>query len=363
MAEILIIDDNQNFRFGLATNLRSHGFDVSIASNGQEGQQLVKEIRPELILCDVRMPSQDGLAFKKALNEDPSTANIPFIFLSALSSQHAKIDGLSLDADDYIAKPFDLLELIARIETVLRREAREKIRSKHAVMHLLEKLKSSLPMQTSHQFRTQLGIILLSLTMIQKDQTKSKKYINLAFSSTYKIKMMTETLIWLNEFDIGRSETYQQQIHLDTDFMLPSNEIVGTWEEKNLQINFQIDEGAVVIAPPRSFTLAISHLLDNACKFSPQGGRIDVHLESTGIGNCIITIHDQGAGIPQQLRDIVFDRFYQVQNDDSISQNHGLGLGLYLARAFARTRGGDVRILESSAGCKVEMKLGNSNRY
>ena len=362
MADILLIDDNPYFQLGLASNLRREGFEVAIAPNGMEGLKLAREIHPELILCDVKMPGMDGLQVKKALNNEIATADIPFIFISAFSAPENKNKGLLAGADDYISKPFNMVELMARIRNVLRREARAELRSKIEVQQLLENLMTSLPVHTSHQFRTHLGILLLSLEIIKKSPSGSEKYLEYAQMSAYRLKILVDTLIWLNEYDLGHYETFSSQLNMELALILPMKEIHDLWKEKNLQLDLQVDKGVTAIAPARSFTLAACHLLDNACKFSPQGGVIKVHLRKHGLNGLVLTIQDQGNGIPMPLRKVVFDRYYQVENEDELSQNHGMGLGLFLARAFARTCNGDVCMLDSASGCSVQMYL-NENAH
>ncbi len=357
MTKLLLIDDSQYFLHGLAVSLRRAGYEVAVASNGEDGIKLARESRPELILCDVKMPAPNGMAVKRALNEDKGTASIPFIFLSALSTPTNTCQGLHAGADDYIAKPFDLDVLITRIQTALRRETQMEIRSKMEVQHLLENLESSLPIHTSHQFRTQFSILLLSLDMIRRKTDNTEKYLEYAVTSATRAKIMMDTLIWINEFDLGRFPTFGQQIDLETNFFLPVKQLFQIWEEKGLTLDLQVDDGIVVIAPKHSFLMAVCHLIDNACKFSPQNGVIQVHLESNIFGGCILTIQDQGPGIPTSMREMVFERFYQISNEMELPENQGMGLGLYLVRSFARSRGGDVRFLDTFTGCCVEMTL------
>lgn len=357
MTDILLIDDNLNFQKGLAVNLRRAGFHVAAASNGAEGVKLARELLPELILCDMRMPGLDGMGVKRALSEDPQTAEIPFIFLSALSSPQNKSSGLRAGADDYISKPFDFEELIARIHSVLRREIRAETHSQAKVQYLLKKLNTSLPLHTSHQFRTHLGVLLLSLDMIRKNPVEVDRYLDCAIGSAFRARMLVETLIWLNEYDLGRFETFGQQLNLEVSLLIPLEETHEMWKEKHVRLDLQIDPGLVVTAPAHSFTLAVCHLVDNALKFSPMGGTVRVVLESDHLGRCRFTVEDQGPGIPAPLRELVFDRFYQIPDEIVLPQNRGIGLGLYLARSFARTRGGEVRIIESNTGCRVQMQI------
>ncbi len=357
MSEILVIDDNRNLRMGLAANLRRAGFDVEIASNGKEGVMLAREIHPELILCDIRMPGMDGLEVKKALNSEEATADIPFIFLSAISAPLFKSAGLRAGADDYIAKPFEMDELIARIQAILRREARIEFRLKYDVEQLLQNLGTSLPIHTNHIFRTYLGILMLSLESVKNNLPDSNPNLDVASNCVYQLRKTVNDLIWLNELDLGRSETIGQRLDPDLSFVLPIHELMEIWKEKKLQLDVHIDDDIVFFVPEHSFAQSVCHLVDNACKFSPVGSKVDVRLERSGPHGCKVTVQDQGLGIPTDQRELVFDRFYQIQNEESLPQNHGLGLGLYLARSFARSRGGDVCMLDSTLGCRVEMIL------
>ena len=361
MTSILLIDDNRNFQLGLAANLRREGFEVMTASNGEDGIKLASEALPALILCDLKMPVPDGMAVKRQLEAEPVTADIPFIFLTALDSLDNKINGLSAGAEDYITKPVDLNELVARIHAVLRRKEKADLKAKQEVLELLENLKNTLPLHTSHLFRTYVGILLLSLEMIKKQVPNQEQSLRIAYESTFRIKKLINDLIWLNELDLGRLSTYAEQVNLDLSFKLPVCELVETWKSKDLQMEMTVEPGVLVIAPLQHFTQSILHLVDNACKFSPTGGLIKIHLASNGLGGCVLTVEDQGPGIPIPLREVVFKRFYQVPNEDNLPQNHGLGLGLYLAKSFAESQGGDVQIMDSLAGCKVQMRLGKNS--
>ncbi|HTX80236.1 MAG TPA: response regulator, partial [Longilinea sp.] len=118
---MLIIDDEENLLFGLKAVMTREGYQVFTASNGSEGLELVGQVKPQIIICDVMMPPPGGFELRKILSQDPTTADIPFIFLTARTSQNDKLSGLEMGADDYITKPFDVQELLARVRAVLRR--------------------------------------------------------------------------------------------------------------------------------------------------------------------------------------------------------------------------------------------------
>ncbi len=361
MADLLVIDDNPNFRLGLAANLRKAGFSVAVAAGGVDGIKLANEIHPGLIICDLKMPSPDGLEIKRILNEGKETADIPFVFLSALSTPAIKSTGLSIGAEDYITKPVDIVELIARIQSILRRKERADLLMHEEARQLLDNLSTSLPIHTSHHFRTYLGVLLMSLEMIAKNQSPSGQYLDYARNSAYRMKIWMETLIWMNEYDLGRYPTSGETVDLEYSFLIPLREVFEIWHEKNLKIDLHIDDDVMIFTPARVFTQVVCHLVDNACKFSQEGGVVQVCLKQHDTDGCSLTITDQGAGIPLDKRETVFERFSQMPYDQGLPENHGMGLGLFMARSFARTQNGDVNILDSTNGCTVQMTLKNKS--
>jgi diguanylate cyclase (GGDEF)-like protein len=125
MAEsVLVVDDDPDVARFVEVNLRSAGYNVSVASNGEEALEKAAEIRPDLVLLDVMMPKLDGFEVAQRLRRDSRTSSSSIIMLTAKALSSDKVLGLSSGADDYIIKPFDPVELLARVKGTLRR-ARE----------------------------------------------------------------------------------------------------------------------------------------------------------------------------------------------------------------------------------------------
>ena len=118
---ILVVDDDPDILQFVRLNLELDGFEVDLAGGGKQALELAAMSPPDLMLLDIMMPEIDGLTVLRRLRNDPSTSSIPVIVLTARSLAEDRVKGLDLGADDYITKPFDLEELIARVRTVLRR--------------------------------------------------------------------------------------------------------------------------------------------------------------------------------------------------------------------------------------------------
>jgi DNA-binding response OmpR family regulator len=115
---ILIIEDDRALREGLAMNLRLQGYEILTAADGEEGMKMAFDSRPDLIVLDIMMPCWTGLDILEELRKRGE--EVPVLILSARDGTPDKVEGLNLGADDYMTKPFDLPELIARIEARLR---------------------------------------------------------------------------------------------------------------------------------------------------------------------------------------------------------------------------------------------------
>lgn len=118
---VLLVEDEPAQREVLAYNLEAEGFDVQRATNGEEALMLVSESPPDLILLDWMMPHVSGLEVCRRLKMRPETRSIPIIMLSARSEEVDKVRGLETGADDYVIKPYSVVELMARLRAQLRR--------------------------------------------------------------------------------------------------------------------------------------------------------------------------------------------------------------------------------------------------
>ncbi|MCP4349841.1 MAG: response regulator [Desulfobacterales bacterium] len=123
---ILIVDDEKAQHMILGDYLKLSGYKVAHAYDGAEGLKMLEELKPNLVILDVQMPGMDGFQTLQEIKKKAAHRNVAVLFLTALERQHLKIKGLELGADDYITKPFDRAELLARINAVLRRSDRSR---------------------------------------------------------------------------------------------------------------------------------------------------------------------------------------------------------------------------------------------
>ena len=122
MSHILIVEDNEDLARGLANNLEIEGFTTEIAPNGMLGLKLARESQPDLVILDLMLPELDGYRVLSSLRDEGDA--VPVLILTARTTEHDKVRGFREGCDDYVTKPFGLLELIGRVQALLRRSAK-----------------------------------------------------------------------------------------------------------------------------------------------------------------------------------------------------------------------------------------------
>jgi len=357
---LLVIDDDLPMLLGLRALLERDGYKVVTCDNSLACLKMAEELQPDLIVCDVMMPLMDGFKVREALAASPLTSAIPFLFLSARASQTDKLRGLEGGADDYITKPFDTRELVARINAVFRRQDHSHQEAMHEMNRQVERIQSEISHNISHELRTPMTQILMSLDMVLRDKYDDpedlKWFVETALSQSHRLNGLIDDLTFLSNYDMGRAFVLRQKVDIKNDFLTVVNMRQEMYREKNLRVEVMTAKDVVIHAPRREFRQAVCHLVDNALKFSPPMTSVLIDLAANGNGGCVLTVADYGPGIPAELHEKVFERFYQISQGDT-RQYGGLGVGLTIARIIARALDGDVVILPTSRGCRIQMTL------
>ena len=361
---ILVIDDEPSIRLGVVVAIKRHGYRAVAAEDGTDGLQKARELLPDLIISDVMMPPPDGFELKRILAGDPKLASIPFIFLTARSGTNDRISGIQDGADDYISKPFNTEELLARIDALLRRVQTEQERGREQMKEIarqdMEKLRSEILQNFQHELRTPLMNIItpLELAVDEKfsDPELQSNFIKVALSNADRLESLVTDIIILSNIDLGNLNTVRQSVNINDHILKPVYKRLGRYKEKGINFAYHLEEEGDIKAPRKEFTQSVLHLVDNAFKFSPSYGKVNLDIHTGPNGGAQIKVSDEGPGIPVDQREKVFEKFYQVSQGDT-RQYDGLGVGLTIARATFRSLGGEVSIIDGSTGCLILARL------
>jgi signal transduction histidine kinase len=361
---VLIIDDEPALRLGLAATIKRRGYDVVTASDGLDGMQKARDFLPDLIVSDVMMPPPNGFELRKLMARDPLLATIPFIFLTARTGIDDRVNGIRDGADDYITKPFDTEELLARMEAVLRRvhmeQARGRDEMREIAMQDMEKLKHEILQNFHHEMRTPLTNIVMPLELMLNKRFENPEeqacFVRMALSNVDRLQSLVTDFILLTNIDHGNLNRIRQQVDVKDHILVPIQKRLQRYQEKGLQFEYELNGTGEIAAPRREFTHAVIHLLDNAFKFCSAGGVVKLVIDKDMHGGAIITVENEGSSIPVELREKVFERYYQGSQGDS-REHEGLGVGLFIARAIFQSLGGDVSVQDKQGVCRVQAVL------
>jgi len=244
-SRILIVDDTPQSLGLLEKMLRDNGYHVFAMTSGESAIQTAFNIRPELILLDIRMPGMDGYEVCAKLKEKPGLKDIPVIFLSALNETDDKIKGFKSGGVDYITKPFQLEEVEARVKTHLTiRKLQQELQTQNANLEKIvearteelteaykrlkeiERIKSDFLSMISHELRTPLNGILGVGDMIFCERQKAGGSDELGIiykESRNRIEQLLNDAMIINELDLSPKKMTEE--HISLDFLLGGNDI------------------------------------------------------------------------------------------------------------------------------------------
>lgn len=352
---ILLIEDDDNLRAGLVDRLELHGYQVLAGEDGLAGIALAKEHHPDLILCDIMMPGISGYGVMEAVQEDPATADIPFIFMSAKAERSDIRAGMKLGADDYLCKPVAKEELLGAIESRLERSAQMR---RHA-MHEMGELKTDLANSLSHEFLTPISGILGPARLLETvgDDPDANEvrtmgcYIRVSAERLHGLirRFMMYSDLLMNSTPFGVVQSHEPGIAPVKATVLNAAEKVAKDWKRAADLRLTVVSGAVLV--PCTLLGAVAEaLVDNAFKFSKAGTSVEVSTRFHE-GVFQLQVSDQGRGMsPSQIEGVSAFR----QFDRRRYEQQGIGLGLAIVSLICRRHGGDLKVeSQIGHGCRV----------
>lgn len=388
---ILIVDDTEANALALAETLTTQDFHVELALDGNSALTLAQQISPDLILLDVKMPVMDGFQVCRYLKEQNHTKDIPVIFISAIHDTFDKVYAFEVGAVDYVTKPFQIEELLVRIDTHLNlRRLHERLLAKNQILtealyqlqetqkQLIESEKlatlGNLVAGISHEINTPIGIGVTAASTLE-DETAALQQIYQSGSFTratleayLQTAGRTSRLILSNlqrASDLVQSlkQISADQLYLERrQFTLYRylHEILYSLEPTLKHTNHTVmidgNEQASLESYPGALSQVVTNLVMNSIKHAYPTGeagilRFSWHTEESRL---IFLYSDDGCGIPAQDLHHVFEPFFTTARN-----NGGTGLGLHIVYNLVTQKlGGAIRCeSEPNAGTRFVLEL------
>jgi len=337
---VLVVDDEAVIRDLCERVL--HDYHIVQAGDGVEALEIFMRGGIDVILTDVMMPKMDGIELLKNLKEREPTMVV--IIMTGFADKELILRALKADADDFITKPLNLLQLKSAVDKALVKKA---LKEEIANLRNLDRFKTVFLSLISHKFRTPITSISLFLQnlaagIINPSDEGADEHMDLVYNEAcYLGTLVTDLLTFSSVMDSSAG------LHLepcDLGDLLPlllrdSKE----WATKpRVTSHSDLQPVPQLLLDREKITFALQQVIDNAVKFSKEAGLVCVTLRNQE-ESCLITVEDNGIGIPREQIPKLFEKFYQVDAEGT-GQVRGFGLGLFYAREFLRMHRGSISI-------------------
>ncbi len=366
-ALILLVDDNSK-NLQILGPLLEGVYTTAVAVDGVGALEFVKKRQPDLILLDIMMPEMDGFEVCRRLKADPETREISVIFLTAQTDMEDTVKGFAVGGVDYVTKPFQKEELLARVRThitlrhsqkqlgeqnlqlqqeiVERKQVEEELRNAKEAAEAANLTKSEFLATISHELRTPLTSIQGALGLILGGVAgqlpeKAAALIEIAHRNSDRLVRLINDILDIEKIEAGKMVFNLQRYDL-VPLIEQAVETNKTYAEKfGVTLVFQVpaaDADALVDAD--RFAQVMANLLSNAAKFSPENGSVEISLRQTE-DRIRVAVADHGPGIAEEFRPQLFEKFCQADSSDT-RQKGGTGLGLTICKAIVERMSGKI---------------------
>ncbi|WP_428663906.1 hybrid sensor histidine kinase/response regulator [Runella sp.] len=348
--KVLIIEDEDAIRENIAEMLSLSGYEVKTANNGSDGISQTLVFKPDVIVCDIMMPVMNGYQVLKTLRSSTSQANTPFIFLTSMANPAEIREGMLIGADDYLTKPFNFSELIATIESRLKRE---RIR-KEELNARIKEYQCSLNKVSTHEYNTPLSSIMGFLHLLSdhyysfnKEETLSM--LELITISCIRLKktldntqlhfllqQLEPSSNWYNQYTTGHALIEEYWVIQFTSTLAHQYEI--NFVRKTF-FSVSIEKANIAISET-NLKKILEELIENAFKFSDDETSIEIIGKKTE-NTYTLSIKNQGREFKQ---DHIQQTGPYIQFEREKYEQQGLGLGLWIAQELVTINKGQFEI-------------------
>jgi len=358
----ILIADDEPLNIQLASKpLRRQGYRLLTAPDGKQALERLRSEQVDLALLDVMMPYMTGFEVCRALKQNPKTADIPVLFITARTDLDSILEGFEAGAVDYLAKPWQEAEFLARVQTHLRlRQAEQEAWALNASK---DKFISILAQELSGPFNGLKGVLkMLVEDFYRLEEAQRYEYLQLSYDSAESLhRLIQNLLIWANLHN-DQAAFFPEEVDLGSLAL----DMVGQFQEeadqKRVQLQSHIPEGSFAKADPRMVQTVLGNLLTNGLMFTPEGGQVSLEAQLQGPW-IQVTVWDTGIGIAPEDQKKLFRLDTQYKKKGTAGEM-GTGMGLILCRELIEKNGGRIWLeSEVGKGTRVSFTLPRSQSH
>lgn len=352
--KILVVDDVQSNVLLLKALLGREGFNIIYAMNGTEALEKVKSESPDLVLLDVMMPDMDGFEVAGRLKVEPSQAEIPIIFLTALNDSASVVKGFQLGANDFISKPFRREELLIRVEHQL-----SLVDARRIILRQTEELRKTIAGRDklysviAHDLRSPMASIkMLCNTIMMSIEPGSVpqdvfEILEMANKTSEEVFSLLDNLLKWTKSQLGKLSNVPQPIDLVglVDGVIEVFKPIAESKSIALALERSI-ESVEVVVDVEMIKSVVRNLISNAIKFSHKDTTVTTRVETrmderNGLNEVIVLVSDKGCGIKEEDQPKLLNEATHFTTFGTNSEE-GSGLGLLLCKDFVAKNNGQL---------------------
>lgn len=358
---ILLVDDEPKNIQLLGNLLREYGYTIEFATSGMDALRWLSMRLFDLILLDIMMPEMDGYDVCKRLKSNPITRGIPVIFLTAKTDAEGIARGFSLGAVDYVTKPFQKEELLARVKTHLTLQEQQRTLDRYADLleeKNLELRQKNLRLEESnankdkffsliaHDLKSPMtGFLSLAELFENTDDMQPeqfKEFIRQFRASAENLFQLLENLLTWARIQRGLIEHAPQWANLGDMIHQNITLMAQNARQKKIALVNSVAREVFVYADTHMLEAIIRNLLSNALKFTKPGGSVDITTADAG-DFVTVSVSDNGIGMTEEKCVKLFQIGMKIQSKGTADEK-GTGLGLILCREFVEKNGGAIGV-------------------
>jgi len=339
------IDDNPVNPRLLTSILRGADYQVLTSGNAAETLRLIEKQVPDIILLDVMMPGMDGFSLCRKLKRDDKYVDIPIIFITSLSQQEDIVEGFNAGGNDYIVKPFNRQELLARVRNHL--HLYDMLKENKRLIALSEdasRSKTEFLASMSHEIRTPLNSIIgmaevLNDTKLTEEQ---RDFVRIFRTAGESLLAIINDILDLSKIEAGQTESENIDFHLPSLLSSVASILSVRATERNVDISITIhpDVTEGLRGDPTRLRQILINLVGNGVKFT-ENGSVKIFVEKDSDMKLLFSVKDTGIGIPADKQQLIFESFTQA--DSMTTRKYGgTGLGLTICQKLTRILGGEI---------------------
>lgn len=352
---VLVIDDDRITHGLVKKFLSEDDLHILAARSTGEARLDLQRRTPELIICDINMPGEDGLTFCREIKSNPATAEVPLIIFTSSNCAQTMADAFDAGASDFVRKPISKLELQSRSirqikESRARRAAAKKINS----LHQQNTSKTKFLSVASHDLRNPLASIRGISQFLENERfgtinESQREMVRCIIDASENMLTLVEDLLDVSKIELDHF-SLSCEPHSPAELMSQTEKLQQPAAEKK-KISLAHDDssnGAKSSVDKRLITRAIENLVTNAIKFSPSDTRI--LLETRADASWVyLSVKDSGPGIPADEFDKLFKEFSRTSNMPTAGESTS-GIGLYVVKRIVNSHEGEIFVENIPAG-------------